>query len=67
MCCPNGSTKVILLLGKSWPPEIQAFVDVADVQIGGSDYKLQVLAYNCLIMAMEMSANDRENCGVWNY
>ena len=61
----NCFVKVNLLPEKSWPQDIQAFVDVADVQMGGSDYNQQVLAYNSVIMAMEISATNLENQGFW--
>ena len=54
-------SKVILIPGKEWSQESQVFIDVADVQIGGSDYNLQVLAYNTLIIALVMGANHRKN------
>ena len=44
LCSRGCNSKVILLPGKEWSQEIQAFIDVADMQIGGSDYNLQVLA-----------------------
>ena len=60
----NSYVKVKLLEGKSWPNDIQSFVDVADVQMGGSDYNLQILAYNSVISALEISAT---NVGAQNF
>ena len=66
LCTRWCSSKVLLLPGKEWSQEIQAFIDVADIQIRGKDYNLQVLAYNSLIMALEMGANDREYRSLWD-
>ena len=60
----NSYVKVKLLEGKSWPKDIQSFVDVADVQMGGSDYNQQILAYNSVISALEISAI---NVGTQNF
>ena len=67
--CSRGrgcNSKIILLPGRKWSQGIHAFINVADVQIGGSDYNLQVLAYNSLIMVLEMGANDREDWSLWD-
>ena len=67
--CSRGcgcNSKIILLPGKKWSQGIHAFIDVADVQIGGSDYKLQELAYSSLIMALEMGANNGGNQSLWD-
>ena len=61
----NCFVKVKLLEGKSWPKNIQAFMDVADVQMGGSDYNQQLLAYNSVISAMEISATNLGSQEFW--
>ena len=42
------------------------FFDVADVQMRGSYHNQQVLAYNSVIMAMEISATNLKNQGFWD-
>ena len=61
----NCYVKVKLLEGKSWPKDIQSCVDVADVQMGGSDYNQQILAYNSVISALEISAINMGTQNCW--
>ena len=49
-----------------WPQEIQDFVKVADVPMGGTDFNYHVLAYNSVILAMELSAAPAGNSDFWN-
>ena len=62
---PYCDNKANLLPGTSWPEEIQDFVEVADVRMGGTDFNYRVLAYNSVISAMEMSATPVENPNFW--
>ena len=63
---PNCLSKSTLLPGMVWPQEIQDFVKVADVLMGGTDFNNHVLAYNSVIFAIGLSATPVGHSNFWN-